>query len=41
MTKLTQESSLECAEIEFNLIDDDDDDDDTEKNNNIVCISNK
>jgi len=37
MTELTQESSLECAEIECNLIDDDDDGYD----NNIVGISNQ
>ena len=37
MTELTQESSLECEEIECNLIDDDDD----EYDNNIVCILNQ
>jgi len=37
MTELTQESSLECEEIECNLIDDDDD----EYDKNIVCIPNQ
>ena len=41
MTEITQESSLEYKEIEYNLIDDDDDNIDDEYDNNIVCTLNQ